>query len=120
MFFEKKMFSIGKLELCWLAAQLWSFQAFGRAIPRVPQYFAAGYNNHQNSSEETSKCLALNRLVGETPGRATTSETSPFPNLNSAIGHGEAAPMSPNSGGTSPSLALKIQNLKSKIQNPKS
>jgi cysteinyl-tRNA synthetase len=32
------------------------------------------------------------------------------PKSNSAIGSGSAAPMSPNPGGTSPSLALKIQN----------
>jgi GAF domain-containing protein len=44
--------------------------------------------------EETSESLALNRLVGQV----------------------EAAPMSPNSGGTSPSPNLKIQHPKSKIE----
>jgi hypothetical protein len=67
------------------------------------------------NSGGTSPSLALNRSVVQFGGRdagtssgmtAVRSETSECPDLNSAIGSGEE---------TSPSLALKIQNLKSKI-----
>jgi hypothetical protein len=63
------------------------------------------------NSGGTSPSLALNRSVVQSGGRdagkgsgmtAVRSETSEYLDLNSAIGYGEE---------TSPSLALKIQNL---------